>query len=137
MTTTDTVVAVLLADGWHHIVPGSFQVAQLSFGTGADPGVPGYRFEEADTASPYGPATLAGPLTALLAVRQAATSRHHRRPGLTAPPHRKPPEPTSPATAVDQATPGPALRITRSRSRPQVTDLASPGPARSSIISAS
>jgi len=46
MTTTDTVVAVLLADGWHHIVPGSFQVAQLSFGTGADPGVPGYRFQQ-------------------------------------------------------------------------------------------
>ena len=86
MTTTDTVVAVLLADGWHHIVPGSFQVAQLSFGTGADPGVPGYRFEEADTASPYGPATLAGPLTALLAVRHAATSRRHRRPGRAAAP---------------------------------------------------
>ena len=84
MTTTDTVVAVLLADGWHHIVPGSFQVAPLSFGPGADPGVPGYRFEEADTASPYGPATLAGPLTALLAVRQAATSRRHRQPGLAA-----------------------------------------------------
>ena len=83
--TTATVVAVLLADGWHRIVPGSFQVAPLSFGPG-DPGVPGYRFEEADTASPYGPATLAGPLTALLAVRQAATSRRHRQPGLAAAP---------------------------------------------------
>jgi hypothetical protein len=82
---TATVVAVLLADGWHRIVPGSFQVGPLSFGTG-DPGVPGYHFEEADTASPYGPATFAGPLTALLAVRQAATSRRHRRPALAAAP---------------------------------------------------
>jgi len=83
--TTATVVAVLLADGWHRIVPGSFQVAPMSFGPG-DPGVPGYRFEEADSASPYGPAALAGPLTALLAVRQAATSRRHRRPSLAAAP---------------------------------------------------
>jgi len=65
--TTATVVAVLLADGWHRIVPGSFQVAPMSFGPG-DPGV------------------LAGPLTALLAVRQAATSRRHRRPSLAAAP---------------------------------------------------
>jgi hypothetical protein len=90
MTSTEitaaTVVAVLLADGWHRITPGSFHVAPLNFGAGADPGVPGYRFEEADTASPYGPATLAGPLTALLAVRQAATSRRHRQPGLAAAP---------------------------------------------------
>lgn len=90
MTSTDiataTVVAVLLADGWHRIVPGSFRVGPLGFDTGADPGMPGYRFEEADTASPYGPATLAGPLTALLAVRQAATRRWHRRPGLAAAP---------------------------------------------------
>ena len=90
MTSTDiataTVVAVLLADGWHRIAPGSFHVGPLRFDAGADPGVPGYRFEEADTASPYGPATLAGPLTAVLAVRQAAVSRRHRRPGLAAAP---------------------------------------------------
>ena len=89
MTSTDiataTVVAVLLADGWHRIAPGSFHVGPLCFDAGADPGVPGYRFEEADTAGPYGPATLAGPLTALLAVRQAA-SRPHRRPGLASAP---------------------------------------------------
>ena len=76
--------AVLLADGWHRIVSGSFQVGPLGFDVGADPGVLGYRFEEADTASPYGPATLAGPLTALLAVRQAASRRRHRRPDLAA-----------------------------------------------------
>jgi hypothetical protein len=88
MTSTDiataTVVAVLLADGWHQIAPGSFHVGPLCFDAGADPGVPGYRFEEANTASPYGPVTLAGPLTAMLAVRQAATSRRHRRPSLAA-----------------------------------------------------
>jgi hypothetical protein len=83
---TATVVAVLLADGWHPIAPGSFHVGPLCFDAGADPRVPGYRFEEANNASPYGPATLTGPLTALLAVRQAATGRRHRRPGIAAAP---------------------------------------------------
>ena len=91
MTSTDiataTIVAVLLADGWHRIVPGSFSVGPLAFDDSHnDTGVLGYRFDEADTASPYGPARLAGPLTALLAVRQASSSGRHRRPGLAAAP---------------------------------------------------
>ena len=49
------VVAVLLADGWHRIIQGSFSVAALRFGAEADPGVLGFRFEEADTGSPYRP----------------------------------------------------------------------------------
>ena len=65
-----TVVAVLLADGWHRIVPGSFRAGPLSFGAEAGPGTPGFRFEEADPASPYGPAALAGPLDSIIAVRQ-------------------------------------------------------------------
>ena len=65
-----TVVAVLLADGWHRIVPGSFRVGPLSFAAEAGPGTPGFRFEQADPASPYGPAALAGPLGSILAVRQ-------------------------------------------------------------------
>ena len=65
------VVAVLLADGWHRIVPGSFRVGPLSFGAEAGPGTPGFRFEEeAGPGSPYRPATLAGPLRSILAVRQ-------------------------------------------------------------------
>ena len=65
------VVAVLLADGWHRIVPGSFRVGPLSFGAEAGPGTPGFRFEEeASTGSPYRPATLAGPLSSIIAVRQ-------------------------------------------------------------------
>ena len=84
--TAATVAAVLLADGWHRIVPGSFAVGPLSFDTDHAPGVPGYSFEEADTASPYGPATFAGPLTALLALRHATASRRHRRPGLASAP---------------------------------------------------
>ena len=68
---TTTVVAVLLADGWHRIVPGSFSVGTLSFEAEAGPGTPGFRFEEeAETGGPYRPATLAGPLGSIIAVRQ-------------------------------------------------------------------
>ena len=74
------VVAVLLADGWHRIVRGSFHVGPLSFeaaaagGPGksseAGSGTPGFRFEEADAGSPYQPTVLAGPLGSIIAVRQ-------------------------------------------------------------------
>jgi len=68
---TTKVVAVLIADGWHQVVPGSFWVGPLSFGAEAGPGTPGFRFEEeAGPGSPYRPATLAGPLGSILAVRQ-------------------------------------------------------------------
>ena len=49
---------------------GSFSVGALSLGAETDLGVLGFRFEEADTASPYRPAALAGPLDSILAVRQ-------------------------------------------------------------------
>jgi hypothetical protein len=64
------VVAVLLADGWHRIVPGSFRVGPLSFEAEAGPGTPGFRFEEADAGRPYQPTVLAGPLASIIAVRQ-------------------------------------------------------------------
>jgi hypothetical protein len=64
------VAAVLLSDGWHRIVPRSFSVGPLDFGAGADPSVPGFRFEEADAGSPYQPTVLAGPLDSIIAVRQ-------------------------------------------------------------------
>jgi hypothetical protein len=64
------VVAVLLADGWHRIVPGSFSVGPLGFGIGTDLGVPGFRFEEADAGRPYQPTVLAGPVDSIIAVRQ-------------------------------------------------------------------
>jgi hypothetical protein len=64
------VVAVLLADGWHRIVPGSFRAGPLSFEAGAGPGTPGFRFEEADAGRPYQPTVLAGPLASIIAVRQ-------------------------------------------------------------------
>jgi len=64
------VVAVLLADGWHRIIPGSFSVGPLGFGTCADLGVPGFRFAEADAGRPYQPTMLAGPLNSIIAVRQ-------------------------------------------------------------------
>ena len=71
------VVAVPLADGWHRIVRGSFSVGRQSFGAGADPGVPGFRFEEADAGSPYQPTVLVGPLDSIIAVRHAAPTVRH------------------------------------------------------------
>jgi hypothetical protein len=68
------VVAVLLADGWHQIVPGSFSVGPLDFGAGPDLGAPGFRFEEADAGRPYQPTVLAGPLDSIIAVRQVTTA---------------------------------------------------------------
>ncbi len=81
----DTVVAVLLADGWHRIVQGSFRVGPLTFDAEAGPGTPGFRVEEADTGSPYRPAVLAGPLDSIIAVRQATTPavRRFAAPGRT------------------------------------------------------
>jgi hypothetical protein len=64
------VVAVLLADGWHTIVPGSFRVGQLSFEAETGHGTPGFRFEEADAGRPYQPSVMAGPLHSIIAVRQ-------------------------------------------------------------------
>jgi hypothetical protein len=64
------VVAVLLADGWHRIVPGSFSVGLLGYGAGPDPTVPGFRFAEAEAGRPYQPTTLAGPLRSIIAVRE-------------------------------------------------------------------
>ena len=66
------VIAVLLADGWHQIVPGSFSVGPLDLGVGADLALPGFRFAEADAGRPYQPTVLAGPLDSILAVRQVA-----------------------------------------------------------------
>jgi hypothetical protein len=68
--TSARVVAVLLADGWHRIVRGSFQVGPMSFEAGAGPATPGFRFEEADAGSPYQPTVLVGPLDSIIAVRQ-------------------------------------------------------------------
>jgi len=72
------VVAVLLADGWHRVVQGSFSVGALGFCAEADAGQLGFCFEEADNGSPYRPASLAGPLSSILAVRQVASAaRQH------------------------------------------------------------
>jgi hypothetical protein len=68
------VVAVLLADGWHQIVPGSFLLGPVGFGPGADAGVPGFRFEETAHGSPYQPTVLAGPLASIVAVRQVTSA---------------------------------------------------------------
>jgi len=64
------VISVLLADGWHRTVPGSFSVGPLGFGAAEDLGVPGFCFEEAGAGSPYQPTVLAGPLDSIIAIRQ-------------------------------------------------------------------
>ena len=74
---TTKVVAVLLADGWHPIVRGSFSVGPLGFGAGGGPGALGFCFDEADVGSPYRPTTLAGPLESILAVRQVGPAASH------------------------------------------------------------
>jgi len=68
------VVAVLLADGWHRIVRGSFSVGPLSFGAGANLGGPGFRFEEAEGGSLHQPTVLTGPLDGIIAVRQVTSA---------------------------------------------------------------
>jgi|SRR5271154_930464 len=84
---TARVVAVLLADGWHQVARGSFSVGLLEFGAEVSSGALGFRFEEADSSSPYCPAVLAGPLGAILAVRQVRSVP--RDPGgLACPPTR-------------------------------------------------
>jgi len=66
----DDVAAVLLADGWHEVVAGSFSVEPL--GLGADIGLarPGFRFDENRVGSPYRPTSVAGPLDSIIAIRQ-------------------------------------------------------------------
>jgi hypothetical protein len=71
----EMVDAVLLADGWHKAALGSFTIGALSFGDGDDRGVLCYRFEEISNGSLHRSATLAGPLDAVLAVRQVTSRR--------------------------------------------------------------
>jgi hypothetical protein len=82
---TTKVTAVLLADGWHRVVQGSFAVGTLNFGAGGAPDMLGFWFEEADEGSPYRPAALAGPLNSILAVRQVGSARQARELGRPLP----------------------------------------------------
>jgi hypothetical protein len=81
---TAKVVAVLLADGWHQVVRGSFSIDTLGYGPGADPGVLGFCFEEADDSSLHRTYAVAGPLNSILAVRQASPRRHPGDPARAA-----------------------------------------------------
>ena len=78
------VVAVLLADGWHRIVRGSFSVGPL--GLGVDPGVPGFHFEEADIDRPREATVLVGPLDSIIAVRQVTPGGGRRLDDSVRPP---------------------------------------------------
>jgi peroxiredoxin len=73
----NTVVAVLLTDGWHRVVAGTFSVGPFHLGLGPDLDVPGFRFEDADAGSPYQPTIVSGPLESLIAVRQIRKSPRH------------------------------------------------------------
>jgi hypothetical protein len=81
MSTNDTaaakVVAVLLADGWHQVIRGSFSVGPLGLGAHANLGGLGFRFEEADAGSLHRPTSLAGPLDSVIAVRQVTSTVTH------------------------------------------------------------
>jgi len=67
------VVAALLADGWHQVVPGSFSVGPLILGDEAGPGELGFSFEEPDRGSPYRPPSVIGPLKSIQAVREVGS----------------------------------------------------------------
>ena len=71
----EKVDAVLLAEGWHKVALGSFTIGALGFGDRDEGGVLGYRFEEISESSLHRSATLAGPLDAVLAVRQVTSRR--------------------------------------------------------------
>ena len=75
----DRVVSVMLADGWHRVTPGSLVISPLGFGPGADLGLPGFRFAEADAGSPFQPTILAGALNSIIAVRLVNPSRASMR----------------------------------------------------------
>ena len=66
----DDVAAVLLADGWHEVVPGSFSVGPLGLGAHIELARPGFRFDENRVGSPYRPTSVAGPLDSIIAIRQ-------------------------------------------------------------------
>jgi hypothetical protein len=82
----EKVGAVLLADGWHRVARGSFTVGTLGFSQDDDHGVLGYRFEEIGTTSVDKSVTLAGPLDAVLAVRQVTARRPLRGQGAAGQP---------------------------------------------------
>jgi hypothetical protein len=76
-TAAAQVTAVLLADGWHHIIRGSFSVGPLGLGGHTNLGGLGFRFEEADAGSLHRPTSLAGPLDSIIAVRQVTPAITH------------------------------------------------------------
>jgi hypothetical protein len=67
---TDTVIAVLLADGWHHVEQTSFEVGPYQYGREAATGHDGsWGFEACEWLTNTDLITLSGPLTSILAVR--------------------------------------------------------------------
>ena len=83
LVAAEKVDAVLLADGWHKVALGSFTIGTLGYGDRDDGGALGYRFEEISEGSLHRQATLAGPLDALLAVRQVTSRRPLQQQGAT------------------------------------------------------
>ena len=78
-TAAAQVTAVLLADGWHHIIRGSFSVGPLGLGGHTNLGGLGFRFEEADAGSLHRPTSLAGPLDSIIAVGQVTPAAQRMR----------------------------------------------------------
>jgi hypothetical protein len=77
------ITAVLLADGWHNVTPGTFNLDSFEFGVGDDcihyggnGGVCSTGFEFKDDNGDL----IAGPLTAVLAVRRGNGWQPYRNP---------------------------------------------------------
>jgi hypothetical protein len=62
---------VLLKDGWHVVVPGTFNTGKYAVvePNTPSPTIPGFTFHE------KGGASIAGPMTSILALRRAAGAR--------------------------------------------------------------
>lgn len=76
----DRISAVLLPDGWHRVVLGSFRVGILSFDPGSGgAGAAGFRFEEMNPSPSQGSGLISGVLSSLLAVREEMPPEPGRR----------------------------------------------------------
>jgi hypothetical protein len=136
---TGDVLAVLLADGWHDVEPGSFTVQRLAF-VDAE-GVkqpkaarrPGYRFlEQCRSLGAVRTVVVAGPLKAILAVRTAAQEIPAGERPTSAP--QSVPDPSGPEDRRPAESPAPAPQSVPDPSGPEDRRPAeSPAPAPESV----
>ena len=94
---------VLLKDGWHVVVPGTFFMGKYALVEPnlPAPAAPGFTFHES------GGASIAGPMSSVLAVRRSLAARTTEVPeeSAAAPPAARPPAARPPAASPPAARP--------------------------------